>query len=136
MLQERDWTERFAQREETERYLRRVVEKFDLHQHIRLGAQVVAARWSEEALFWTVEIEGGETVIARFLLTAIGLLSAPAPPRHPGVEDFEGVSFHTYNHPSEKIDYRDKRVPVIGTGATGVRFISAVADQVESLTVF
>ena len=69
-------------------------------------------------------------------MTAVGLLSAPTPPRITGMESFEGPSFHTYYWPQEPVDLAGKRVAVIGTGATGVQVIPALADQVGDLTVF
>ena len=72
----------------------------------------------------------------RFLLTAIGLLSAPTMPRYEGLDEFEGPSFHTYNWPEEPVELTGKRVAVIGTGATGVQVIGEIADKVGELTVF
>jgi cation diffusion facilitator CzcD-associated flavoprotein CzcO len=136
LLQEWDWTERFAPREETERYLHHVVEKFALREHMQFGASVTSAHWNEDGLFWRVSLADGRTITTRFLLTAIGLLSAPTPPRYPGVENFQGQSFHTYHYPAEGVDYTGKNVAVIGTGATGVQLISAIAEQVGTLTIF
>jgi cation diffusion facilitator CzcD-associated flavoprotein CzcO len=136
LLQAWDWSERFAPRAETERYLLHVVERFGLREHMQFGADVVSAHWGEEALQWTVGLKDGRSLTTRYLLTAIGLLSAPTPPRYPGVESFQGLSFHTYTYPRESVDFAGKRVAVIGTGATGVQIISTIADQVGSLTVF
>jgi cation diffusion facilitator CzcD-associated flavoprotein CzcO len=136
LLQEWDWTERFAPRHETERYLQHVVAKFDLRRHMQFGATVVSARWDEAALCWTVALEDGRTLTTRFLMTAIGLLSAPTPPRYPGLDSFEGQSLHTYHYPREGVSFAGKRVAVIGTGATGVQLIGAIAGEVGSLTVF
>lgn len=136
LLQEWDWTEHFAPREETERYLQYVVAKFDLRRHMRFGSQLKKARWDEWSQMWHVETEAGDTYTTRFLLTAIGLLSAPTMPRYAGVDSFQGISFHTYHAPRDSVDFAGKRVAVIGTGATGVQLISAIAGQVGSLTVF
>jgi cation diffusion facilitator CzcD-associated flavoprotein CzcO len=103
---------------------------------MKFDAEVVEAKWDESALAWTVTLRSGERFTTRFLLTAIGLLSAPTPPRYPGVSDFAGLSFHTYHYPREGVDFTGKRVAVIGTGATGVQTIGAIADRVGHLTVF
>lgn len=136
LLQEWDWTERFAPRPETERYLQHVVARFDLRRHMQFGVAVTGATWDEVSRSWRVALADGRSLTTRFLLTAIGLLSAPTPPRYPGVVDFEGQSFHTYDYPRDGVDFAGKRVAVIGTGATGVQLIGAIADQVGSLTVF
>ena len=123
LLAEWDWQEHYAPREETERYLQHVIEKFDLGKMMQYGCTVTAARWNEDERMWTVTLADGGTFTTRFLMTAIGLLSAPTPPRYPGVADFKGVSFHTYYAPHDPIDWRGKRVAVIGTGSTGVQII-------------
>ena len=64
------------------------------------------------------------------------MLSAPTLPRYEGLDSFGGDSFHTCNWPQHKIDFTGKRVAVIGTGATGVQLISAIADKVGELAVF
>jgi cation diffusion facilitator CzcD-associated flavoprotein CzcO len=136
LLAEWDWTEHFAPREETERYLQYVVKKFDLEAMMQFGCEVSAAHWQEDSRMWTLRLTNGRTLTTRFLLTAIGLLSAPTMPRYEGVNDFQGLSFHTYYAPKDPIDWQGKRVAVIGTGATGVQLISAIAKNVEKLSVY
>ena len=130
------WRERFAPREETERYLHHFVEKFNLRKHMQFNCKVTSAHWEEGRRCWIVTLADGRAVSSRFLLTALGLLSDPTLPRYPGIERFKGESFHTYYAPKEPIDYRGKRVAVVGTGSTGVQVICEIADQVGSLTVF
>ncbi|MEO5899641.1 MAG: cyclohexanone monooxygenase, partial [Ilumatobacteraceae bacterium] len=72
----------------------------------------------------------------RIFIPAIGLLSTPTLPRYEGLDSFQGDSFHTYNWPQREVDFTGKRVAVIGTGATGVQVIGAIADKVGDLTVF
>ncbi len=136
LLAEWNWSERFAGRAETERYLHHVVDRFDLRRHMQFGCAVRAARWDEGRRQWAVELADGRVLTTRFLLTSIGMLSTPTLPRYKGVDGFRGVSFHTYHAPREPIDYAGKRVAVIGTGATGVQVISELADKAGDLTVF
>lgn len=136
LLQEWNWSERFAGQPETERYLRHVVDKFDLRKYMQFNCRVTSARYNEASSSWSVTVSDGRVLTTRFLLTAIGLLSCPTPPRYKGIEKFKGISFHPYHTPKEPIDYAGKRVAVIGTGATGVQIIAALADQVGELTVF
>lgn len=136
LLQEWSWTEHFAPREETERYLQYVVDKFDLRLHMEFEQRLASAVWKPELSGWELTTERGDTFTTRFLLTAIGLLSSPTLPRYEGVERFKKLSFHTYYAPREPVDFAGKRVAVIGTGATGVQVISEIADKVGSLTVF
>ena len=136
LLKEWDWTEHFSPREETEKYLQFVVNKFNLRPNMMFERRLEAAIWDPDISGWKLTTNTGESFTTRFLLTAIGLLSTPTLPRYDGVENFKSLSFHTFNAPREPIDFSGKRVAVIGTGATGVQLISEIADKVGSLTIF
>lgn len=131
-----NWSEHFAGQPETLRYLNFVADRLELRPHMRFKSKVKSARYDETSNRWSLETEDGESLDCRFLLTAIGMLSAATEPKIKGVGDFKGVSLHTYYWPKEGIDLTDKNVAVIGTGATGVQVISEIADKVGSLTVF
>ena len=97
---------------------------------------MTAAHYRDETRRWGVTLEDGSRLDARFLITAIGPLSAPTMPRIEGVETFQGQSCHTARWPHEPVSFVGKRVAVIGTGATGVQTIQEVAKTVGHLTVF
>ena len=136
LLDEWNWSEHFAGQPETERYLNHVADKFDLRRDIQFRSRVTAAHWQEAARRWDVTLEDGSRHTARFLITAIGPLSAPTMPTIPGVETFQGQSCHTARWPKEPVRFEGKRVAVIGTGATGVQTIQEVAKTAGHLTVF
>ena len=136
LLEEWNWSEHFAAQPETLRYLNHVADRFDLRRDIRFNSTVTAARWDEARRRWEVELADGARFDCRFLVTALGPLSAATLPRIPGVADFKGSSFHTHDWPHEEPDLRGKRVAVIGTGATGVQVIQTIAPHVGQLTVF
>ena len=136
LLEEWDWEERFAAQPETERYLNYVADKFDLRRDIQCNSRVTAAHYHEEARSWDVILADGRHYGARFLITAIGVLSAPTMPRIAGVDTFKGQSCHTHYWPKEPVSFAGKRVAVIGTGATAVQTIQEVAKTVGQLTVF
>jgi cation diffusion facilitator CzcD-associated flavoprotein CzcO len=136
LLEEWDWSEHFAAQPETLRYLNRVADRFDLRRDIRFRSRVAAAHWQEPERCWEVTLEDGSRHRSRFLITAIGPLSAPTMPRIEGVESFQGQSFHTARWPHEPVRFEGKRVAVIGTGATGVQTIQEVAKTAGHLTVF
>jgi cation diffusion facilitator CzcD-associated flavoprotein CzcO len=136
LLDEWNWEEHFAGQPETERYLNHVADKFDLRRDIQFKSRVTAAHYREETRSWDVMLEDGRRYSTRFLVTAIGVLSAPTMPRIPGVETFRGQSCHTHYWPKEPVRFGGKRVAVIGTGATGVQTITEVAKTVGHLTVF
>ena len=107
-----------------------------MRRDIRCGSLVTAAHYHEETRCWEVRLEDGTSYRARFLITAIGVLSAPTMPRIPGIETFEGQSCHTAHWPKEPVHFAGKRVAVIGTGATAVQTIQTIAREVGHLTVF
>ena len=136
LLQEWSWSEHFAPQSETLRYLNFVADKFDLRRDIQFHSRVAAAHYDEAGRSWTTTLESGARHSSRFLITAIGPLSAPTMPRIEGVDSFEGIAFHTAKWPHQPVDFAGKRVAVIGTGSTGVQTIQEVAKTAAHLTVF
>jgi cation diffusion facilitator CzcD-associated flavoprotein CzcO len=136
LLEEWDWSEHFAGQPETLRYINRVADKFGLRDDIQFRSKVTAAIYHDDTRHWDVTLEDGSRFRTRFLITAIGPLSAPTMPRIEGVDTFKGKSFHTARWPHEPVDFTGKRVAVIGTGATGVQTIQTIARDVGHLTVF
>jgi cation diffusion facilitator CzcD-associated flavoprotein CzcO len=136
LLQEWDWSEHFSAQPETLRYCNYVADKLDLRRDITFNSRVVSAAYDEEANEWELLFEDGRRIRSRFLVTAIGPLSAPTKPAIPGLEDFRGEAYHTGTWPHEKVSFEGKRVAVIGTGATGVQAITEIAKTVGHLTVF
>ena len=136
LLQEWEWSEHFAGQPETLRYCNYVADRFDLRRDIQFKSRVSAAIYEEMTRSWTITLENGERFCARFLITAIGPLSTPTLPRIEGRDSFAGQSFHTARWPHEPVDFKGKRVAVIGTGATGVQTIQTIAGEVGHLTVF
>jgi cation diffusion facilitator CzcD-associated flavoprotein CzcO len=136
ILDEWHWREHFSAQPETLRYLDFVADKLDLRRDIRFNARIASAHYLEAQNHWAVTTEAGERAQAKFLITAVGVLSAPYTPDIPGREDFKGSSWHTAHWPHHPIDLSDKRVGVIGSGATAVQLITEVAKNVGHLTVF
>lgn len=136
LLQEWDWKEHFAPQTETLAYLTHVVEKFDLRRDMRFGCRVTDAVFDEQANEWEVRTDAGQVFRAPYLLTAVGMLSAPTLPRIEGRDSFAGQSFHTYDWPADKTSFEGERVGLIGTGATGVQLVPVVAKQAKELYVF
>jgi cation diffusion facilitator CzcD-associated flavoprotein CzcO len=136
LLDEWDWEEHFAAQPETERYLNYVTDKFDLRRDIQFNSRVKAAHYQEDTRSWDVILEDGRKYSARFLITAVGVLSAATMPTIPGVATFQGQSCHTHYWPKEQVKFESKRVAVIGTGATAVQAITEIAKTVGHLTVF
>ncbi|MDP2314835.1 MAG: NAD(P)/FAD-dependent oxidoreductase [Pseudomonadota bacterium] len=129
-----DWSRLFAPREELWAYTLRCVDQFGLAQHIRLGEDVVDARWDATYAVWIVTTRRGSVYRASVLVSAMGALSDPVVPALPGAERFTGEQIHSARWPAD-LDLRAKRVAVVGTGASAIQFVPHIAPQVAQLTV-
>jgi cyclohexanone monooxygenase len=134
--QEWEWTERYPAQPELLRYLQHVAERFDLLRDIQLETRVEAVVWDEADQSWRVTTDRGDRVRARYVVMATGNLSAARIPDFPGLGDFRGQMYHTAHWPDGGVDFRGRRVGVIGTGSSGTQAIPIIAEQAEHLTVF
>ena len=136
LLQEWEWTERYPEQPEILRYLEHVAQRFDLKRDIQFGTRVTGAEFDEKAKRWTVHFDHGQDVSARYLIAAVGSLSTTNMPQIKGLEKFQGKWYHTSRFPHDGVDFTNKRVGVVGTGATAVQAIPEIAQQAKHLTVF
>lgn len=136
LYQDWEWSEHFVGQPELERYMNHVVDKFDLRQHMRFGTRVTEAVWDDEDAYWLVRSTDGWEVSAHHIVAATGTLSTPYLPAVDGRDAFRGEAYHPGLWPKEPVDVTGKRVAVIGTGSSGVQIVPAIADDVESLTVY
>ena len=136
LQQEWKWTEKYATQPEILRYINHVAERFDLKQRVQFETRVVAAEFDNNANLWTVKTDKGEIVSARYCIMATGCLSTASLPKVPGLDRFEGKTYHTGLWPSESVDFSGLRVGVVGTGSSGIQLIPEVAKQATHLYVF
>lgn len=136
------WSENFASQPEMLRYANYAADKMGVRRHYRFNTRVTAASYDDSNSCWRVTLDSGEVVNCRFLISATGPLSASRMPDFPGLESYQGQSFHSSRWPTnpdgsvKDIDFAGKRVGVIGTGATGVQIIPIVAETAQELFVF
>ena len=135
LLQEMEVKTRYITQPEILRYLEKVVKKHNLMPNIELGTGVSSAVFNENTGFWDIETSKNERCSAKYLITALGLLSATNIPRFEGIDTFKGESHHTADWP-DNVSFEGKRVGVIGTGSTGTQVITAIAPLVGELNVF
>ncbi|MGW0162228.1 flavin-containing monooxygenase [Mycobacterium sp. NPDC003323] len=126
------WDHFFAEQPELRRYFADVVARHDLGPHIRFNTEVQSVSWDGDA--WTVSTDD-QTFTANAVITAVGQLNRPQIPDFPGADTFTGPAFHSaaWDH---SVDVTGKRVALIGAGASGFQIAPAIADKVQSLTVF
>jgi len=128
-----------ASAEEILRYMREVIDENDLERHVRYGHRIISARWSSADRRWTVEaVHQGEILsfTANFLWMCQGYYrhSEGYTPDWPGMDRFKGRIVHPQTWP-EDLDYRGKRVLVIGSGATAATVAPAMAVDAGHVTV-
>ncbi|HEX7855110.1 MAG TPA: NAD(P)/FAD-dependent oxidoreductase [Sphingobium sp.] len=136
--------EKYAYAAEIFEHARRIGEHFDLYDRALFQTQVESMAWSDANALWTVRTDRGDVIKARYVMTASGPLNRPKLPRIPGINQFKGKLFHTsrwdYNYTGgnpngELVGLSDKRVAVLGTGATAIQCVPFLARDAQQLYV-
>lgn len=127
LLREWEWSERYPKQQEIHRYLRWVTDKLGLRKDIECNTRVTTAIYDDSRTRWDITTETGKRVSARYFIPATGALSKPLIPNFPGLGSFQGECYHTARLPEQGLDYTNKRVAVIGSGATAVQIVPEVA---------
>jgi cation diffusion facilitator CzcD-associated flavoprotein CzcO len=130
------WTERYPHGEEVLAYLNFVADRLDLRKDIQLESRVTSTVYDEATNRWTVHLEDGRALTARYLVSGMGVLSRPIYPAIPGIDAFAGERYHTAEWPADGVDLSGKRVGIIGLGASGIQVVPVIAPQVDQFYVF
>jgi cation diffusion facilitator CzcD-associated flavoprotein CzcO len=133
--QRRDWDRLCSPQADILAYLSDVAREYGVEERIVTGAEVTSCAWDEAARGWRIESRDGRRWEAGAVIVATGQLHRPAYPRIEGREDFTGLTFHSAEWDHEHA-LAGRRVAVIGTGASAVQFVPAIAPEVGHLTVF
>jgi len=134
-----DWSSFFSRRDELEAYISHCARKYGVLERIRFGTEVIQSEYDETNASWQVQIRGAEgseeTLTAKAVISAVGMLNRPQFPSIEGLETFEGTSFHSsrWEHDTP---FEGKKVGVIGTGASAMQFVPVIAREVGHLTIF
>jgi cyclohexanone monooxygenase len=137
--------EKYSYAPEILAHARRIGEHFDLYRAALFQTQIAAIAWQEDAQRWLVTTSGGDQLMARYVVLSNGPLNRPKLPGVKGINSFKGHSFHT-----SRWDYgytggdttgnlhklADKRVAIIGTGATAIQCVSHLGRHAKHLYVF
>jgi cation diffusion facilitator CzcD-associated flavoprotein CzcO len=129
-----DWSETYSPQPEIFAYLRKTAERHGVVERVRFGAEVTNAEWQAAEQRWRIETAAG-TLTADFLILGNGPLAEPAIPDLPGLDTFEGTTFHSAQWRSDH-DLTGERVAVIGTGASAIQFVPEIQPLVGQLTLF
>jgi len=133
------WPHYFSTRDAVHRYLSDVAESSGVQAKVRLATHLVGAEWRDETSCWEVTLVTASGAVLReqfaVVVSAIGQLNLPAIPSIPGMTAFAGPLFHSARWPDD-LSLGDKRVAVIGTGASAMQIVPSVADEVAALDVY
>lgn len=132
-----DWSEYYSKGSEIQQYYERVAEEYGVTPNLRLSHEVLSARWISGEFQWEIQVKdltSGVSVTDRadFLITAPGRVNQPYHPNIEGLQDFQGQVIHTARWDSN-IDLRNKRVAVIGNGASGQQILPNILPQVAHI---
>ena len=138
-------TEKYALGTEIQQHCQRIARHFGLYGNACLSTEITAVEWGGEESRWLIHTNRGDLMRAQFIVIGNGPLHRPKLPGIPGIEVFAGHSFHTsrwdYDYTGGNIHggldrLQDKRVAVIGTGATSVQIVPHLAKACQKLYVF
>lgn len=130
-----NWSRMFAEQGEIQEYLQHCADKYGVREHIHYGVEFTGAEWDEDSRTWHVSTADGTEYVGRALISGVGALHLPSYPEIDGLERFRGETFHSadWNH---DYDLSDKRVAVIGTGASAIQFVPEIAKKAAKLHLF
>ena len=130
-----NWSKFYSPQPEILGYMQHCTDKYQVNSHFQFNQEVVEARWKEDQQRWYVRTAQGQEFSARVVISGIGALSRPALPKVKGLDKFKGEVFHSaeWNH---DYDLSNKRVAVVGSGASAIQFVPQIQPQVKSLVLF
>ncbi len=129
------WSHTYATQPEILAYLERCTDQFGVRTHVHTNTTITAAYWRAAEQRWELHAENGETFAADVLVSGLGMLNVPSFPVILGAERFRGRAFHSSRWDHSK-SLAGERVASIGTGASAIQYVPAIAPEVEHLTVF
>ena len=130
-----DWSRVFAPGAELKKYADHCATKYGVRPHMRFDSEVLTSTFDAAAHTWVTTLKGGDVLRSRYIVLATGGLTIPKLPDIEGIQSFKGTKIHTarWDH---SLDLKGKRVGIIGTGATSVQLVPALAPIVKELHVY
>ena len=129
-----NWSRTFPLGDEIWDYLRECAVRYGVMPHIRFGEEVRSAEWDDEHQRWRIET-ADDTITAQVLVAGTGPLHEPSIPAVPGLDRFEGKTFHSAEWDHDH-DLTGERVAVVGTGASAIQFVPRIQPKVSRMHVF
>jgi cation diffusion facilitator CzcD-associated flavoprotein CzcO len=131
-----NWSETYPAWEEIRSYFQHVDTKLDLSKDIQFNTRVTAADFDAGSNRWRVSTDQGTAIEAQYFILCTGFAAKSHTPDFQGLETFKGECHHTAHWPQQGASFKDKRVGVIGTGASGVQIVQEAGKVAREVTVF
>ena len=130
-----DWSRKYSPHDEIRDYFEHCTDKYGLRDKLRLNTRVQSATYDENNGTWSLQLDDGEVLHSRSVVSALGQLNVPNIPDFDGLERFAGARFHSarWDH---SVDLTGKRVAVIGNAASALQFIPPVANDADQLYIY
>ena len=130
------WPERYSKQDVILEYLNYVVEKLSLKKDMLFDNKVIKAHFDEKSSLWNIKTDKDKTFSCKYLISAVGCLSAANIPKINGLNKFKGNWYHTGKWPHTGVDFKNKRVAQIGVGSTGIQLAPEIAKSAKKLSIF
>ncbi|WP_455872390.1 beta-ketoacyl synthase N-terminal-like domain-containing protein [Serratia proteamaculans] len=119
-------------------YLQSVAKKYGLYEHIEFNTRILAASYDDTQGQWGLALDSGETINAKYFINGAneGLGHRKKMPSIPGMEEFNGMLQHVLECNADEIDFKNKKVAIIGNGTTQVQLVETLQPVVDRLTVY
>ena len=130
------WTEQYPGSAELQRYFKHMDKTLDISKDTLYNTRIASATWDDSDHKWHLKADNGITITARFMNCCLGFAAKRHFPDWPGYEDYKGYMCHSSFWPVEGVDMKDKKMAVIGQGATGIQIAQTAARDAADLKVF
>lgn len=130
-----DWSERMPTWNQVQAYLSHVADRFDMRKDIEFNTRVQSCIYDEDANQWVITTTDGKTVRSHYFISAVGWFAVAVQPPF-DMNGFKGEWYMSSKWPKQNVDFRGKRVGVVGSGSTAVQIIPIIAKEASKVTVF
>jgi cation diffusion facilitator CzcD-associated flavoprotein CzcO len=131
----KNWSRTHATQAELLEYIGEIIEQYGLQPHFRFNTRIAEAVWHEDSASYTLTTDAGESLEYEVIVSAVGFLSNPRFPDWEGLDDFQGIKFHT-QYWDHTVELAGKRVAVVGNGSTATQVVPEIAPKVDQLMIF
>jgi cation diffusion facilitator CzcD-associated flavoprotein CzcO len=130
-----DWKRTHGTQPELQEYVENIIDHFGIRNHFRFSAKVDAAAWDDERALYCVRLANGDEHEFEAVVSCLGILNHPKYPDWPGLDEFEGVKFHSSRWRHD-VDLTGKTVAFVGTGSTAAQAVPRLAEVAGQVNLY